>query len=396
MQRIKATSKAITTSVDPTAKHRKEQFKKVKGVSSLYRYYSRRGKAGSYYLIARIDGVLKKECMETGDLDFAKKKILDRKKWLNGMKGERTLMQLACDFKEATTKNQKHAIWVINHLKKCPFANQSVQKISEDEIARFIKSLNLGTRSTNLFYERLKAVFDWGVPDFLEENPMSEVKYRKQIRKKVVRKKPNAPTLEEFAQIVNCIRSQKFSDTAQDSADLVEYLGLAGQGVAEANSLDWSHLDFSGRLPKISVQRKKTQEFYIVPIHPDLMIFLQALHTRRGKPKSGKVFKILNPKKAIDSACAKLNLKKYTARNFRQMNIIHNLRSGVVAKIIAKWQGHQDGGVLIMNVYSEVISENDLEYEINEVKKIAQRKNQLALIWLPTSNCTYKKKKTGA
>ena len=321
--------------------------------------------------------------METGDLDFAKKKILDRKKWLKGKKGERTLMQLACDFKDATTKNQKHAIWVINHLKKCPFANQSVQKISKDEIARFIKSLNLGTRSTNLFYERLKAVFDWGVPDFLEENPMSEVKYRKQIRKKVVRKKPNAPTLEEFAQIVNCIRNQKFSDTAQDSADLVEYLGLAGQGVAEANSLDWSHLDFSGRLPKISVQRKKTQEFYIVPIHPDLMIFLQALHSRRGKPKSGKVFKILNPKKAIDSACAKLNLKKYTARNFRQMNIIHNLRSGVAAKIIAKWQGHQDGGVLIMNVYSEVISENDLEYEINEVKKIAQRKNQLDAV-VPT------------
>ena len=77
MQRIKATPKAKSTSIDSTAKHRKEQFKKVKGVSSLYRYYSRSGKAGSYYLIARIDGVLKKECMETGDLDFAKKKILD-------------------------------------------------------------------------------------------------------------------------------------------------------------------------------------------------------------------------------------------------------------------------------------------------------------------------------
>jgi integrase len=376
MQRKKAKPKAKLKSVE-SAKHLYQPFKKVRGVSSLYRYYSRSGTAGSYYLIARIDGALKKECLETGDLEFAKKKIHDRKKWLKGKKGERTLMQLACDFKEATTKNQKHSIWVINHLKECPFANQSVRKISKDEIARFIKSLNLGNRSTNLFYERLKAVFDWGVPDFLQENPISEVKYRKQIRKKVVREKPKAPTLEEFAQIVNCIRDQKFSDTAQDSADLVEYLGLAGQGVAEANALDWSHVNFSGKMPKISVQRKKTQEFYSVPIHPDLMIFLQALNTRRGKPKSGKVFKVLNPKKAIDSACAKLNLKKYTARNFRQMNIIHNLRSGVAPKLIAKWQGHQDGGVLIMQVYSEVISENDLEYEINEVKKIVPRKDQL-------------------
>ena len=371
MQRKKTTSKTISKTADP-AKHHSQPFKKVRGVSSLYRYYSRSGKAGSYYLIARIDGVLKKECLETTDLDFAKKKILDLKKWLKGKKGERTLMQLACDFKEATTKNQKHSIWVINHLKECPFANESVQKISKDEIARFIKSLDLGSRSTNLFYERLKAVFDWGVPDFLEENPISEVKFRKQIRRKVVREKPSVPTLEEFRKIVDQIRNQKFSDTAEDSADLVEYIGLAGQGVAEANALDWSHVNFSGKLPQISVQRKKTQEFYIVPIHEDLMIFLKALHIKQGEPKSGKVFKVLNPKKAIDSACAKLSLKKFTARNFRQMNIIHNLRSGVAPKTIAKWQGHQDGGVLIMNVYSEVISENDLEYEINEVKKIVR------------------------
>jgi hypothetical protein len=101
------------------------------------------------------------------------------------------------------TKNQKHSQWVINHLKNCSFANQSVQKISKNEIARFIKSLGLDSRSNNLFYERLKAVFDWGVPDFLAENPMSEAKYREQIRRKVIRKKPNAPTFEEFAQIVD-------------------------------------------------------------------------------------------------------------------------------------------------------------------------------------------------
>jgi len=376
MQRIKATSKAKSTSDYSTAKHRKEQFKKVKGVSSLYRYYSRSGKAGSYYLIARIDGVLKKECLETGDLDFAKKKILDRKKWLKGKRGERTLMQLACDFKEATTKNQKHSIWVINHLKKCPFANQSVQKISKDEIARFIKSLELKNRSNNLFFERLKAVLDWGVPDFLQENPMSEAKYRKQIRKKVVREKPTAPTIGEFRAVVDCIRNQKFSDTAKASADLVEYLGLAGQGVAEANSLDWSHVDFSGRMPNISVQRKKTKQYYSFPIYHDLMVFLRGIHTRLGEPKLGKVFEIANPKKAIDTACRKLNLKHYTARNFRQMAIIGQLRSGINPKTIAKWQGHQDGGVLIMKVYSEVISENDVDHEINEMNKLKPN-NQL-------------------
>lgn len=369
MQKKKTTSKAISRAVEST-QHRYQPFKKVRGVSSLYRYYSQSGKAGSYYMIARIEGVLKKESLETGDLEFARKKILDRKKWLKGKKGERTLLQLACDFKDATTKNQKHSQWVINHLQHCSFANQNVQKISKDDIARFIKSLKLGNRSTNLFYERLKAVFDWGVPDFLQENPMSEVKYRKQIRRKVIRKKPNAPTLEEFQNIVDCIRNQKFSDTAEDSADLVEYLGLAGQGVAEANTLDWSHVNFDGKLPKISVQRKKTGEFYTFPNYPKLMVFLRDLHSRQGKPSGGKVFKVKNPKKAIDSACKKLNFKHYTARNIRSMTITDQIRSGVSAKTIAKWQGHNDGGVLIMQVYSEVFSENDLEHETSEVKKL--------------------------
>ena len=75
MQRKKAISKAKLKTVD-SAKHRYQPFKKVRGVSSLYRYYSRNGKAGSYYMIARIDGELKKECLETNDLDFAKKKNL--------------------------------------------------------------------------------------------------------------------------------------------------------------------------------------------------------------------------------------------------------------------------------------------------------------------------------
>ena len=370
MQRIKAASKAKSTSDDSTAKHRKEQFKKVKGVSSLYRYYSRSGKAGSYYMLAKIKKVLVRECLGTNDLEFAKGKIQDRKKWLKGKKGESTLMQLASDFREATTKNQKHSIWVINHLMNCPFANQSIQKISKDEIARFIKSLDLGSRSTNLFYERLKAVFDWGVPDFLEKNPMAEVNFRRQIRREVIREKPNTPTIEQFQLIVKCIRNQKFSDTAEDSADLVEYLGLAGQGVAEATSLDWNHVNFEGELPKISVQRKKTKEYYAFPIYPELMIFLRALHTRRGEPKCGKVFRVSNPKKAIDSACKKLQFKKFTARNFRQMTITSQIRSGINPKTIAKWQGHQDGGGLIIEVYSEIISENDLEYEISEMKKI--------------------------
>ena len=52
------------------------------------------------------------------------------------------------------------------------------------------------------------------------------------------------------------------------------------------------------------------------------------------------------------------------------MTITSQIRSGINPKTIAKWQGQQDGGGLIIEVYSEIISENDLEYEISEMKKI--------------------------
>lgn len=45
------------------------------------------------------------------------------------------------------------------------------------------------------------------------------------------------PTHAEFRALVDSIRSHKLSDTAQESADFVEFLGLAGLGQAEASSL---------------------------------------------------------------------------------------------------------------------------------------------------------------
>jgi hypothetical protein len=50
------------------------------------------------------------------------------------------------------------------------------------------------------------------------------------------------PTWKEFQQIVAAIRSQKYCDTAQDTADLVEFVGLSGAGTAECANLKASAL----------------------------------------------------------------------------------------------------------------------------------------------------------
>jgi hypothetical protein len=37
---------------------------------------------------------------------------------------------------------------------------------------------------------------------------------------------------------------------------------------------------------------------------------------------------------------------------------------------VAQWQGHRDGGKLIMDTYSEVISDDQQAYEEQQLKKL--------------------------
>src|SRR5205814_549896 len=77
------------------------------------------------------------------------------------------------------------------------------------------------------------------------------------------------PSFEEFKAIVENIRSQKFNGhDAQESADFVEFLGLAGLGKAEAAALTQCDIDW--KRDKIITFRHKTKSGFAVPIYPQL------------------------------------------------------------------------------------------------------------------------------
>jgi integrase len=67
-----------------------------------------------------------------------------------------------------------------------------------------------------------------------------------------------------------------------------------------------------------------------------------------------KVFTVRKASKAIDSACGRLRLSSYSHRSFRRMFITRAIERGVDVKVIAEWQGHKDGGKLILDTYSHV------------------------------------------
>lgn len=113
----------------------------------------------------------------------------------------------------------------------------------------------------------------------------------------------------------------------------------------------------------MSVRRRKTNTLFYVPIYPEKPL-LERLRKEAGAvPRSSRIFANKDAKKALKSACEGLEFANFSQRSIRRCLIRQLWRSGVDKKLIAKWQGHQDGGQLIMDNYTEVFSDDDSQTE---------------------------------
>ena len=114
-------------------------------------------------------------------------------------------------------------------------------------------------------------MFELAVRDrIIAASPAAHLRYAK--REKPIRP---TPTYEQFKAIIADVRAQPFNADAQDSADFLEFLGLAGLGQAEAGSLTRADIDFdAGRLITF---RHKTSTGFAVPIFPQLRPLLERL-----------------------------------------------------------------------------------------------------------------------
>ena len=114
-------------------------------------------------------------------------------------------------------------------------SSQSLDKVRPSHAEGWL-SAHGGDRSAsslNRCIEMLRAVFALAVRDrLLPGSPAAGFKYQK--RKKPIRK---TPTVEEFRAVVADIRAQVYHADSKDSADFVEFIGLAGLGQAEASAL---------------------------------------------------------------------------------------------------------------------------------------------------------------
>lgn len=314
-----------------------------------------------YYALLKIRGKQIKRCLKTDDLPEARRKLRDLRHDLakiDPLAGRITVAGL-CDRQLETIQHQaaktiQRKTLILRRIRH-RWGDTEISRVKQSEIRSWLAELSLGAPSFNLHLQGIKALFRQGVDDrLLAISPADGIKQQKLARP--IRK---TPTLAEFKAIVDSIRVQKLSDTAEESADYVEFLGLAGLGQAEASALTWEHVDL--HRDYIIAFRHKTKTGFGVPIYPQLRPLLEKrLHTaiiaNGGKPplRDTKVFRVANAKSALTSACKRLKLPSYSCRAFRRMFISTALERGVDVKVVAQWQGHQDGGKLILDAYSHV------------------------------------------
>jgi integrase len=331
----------------------------VRVAENLYRYSS----SGIYYARFRANGKEISRSLRTADRAIAKRRLaeeMDNYSKIDAKLGKMTLEELTRLYDEHLSQFAPKTAATRRSILKC-FKETwpggllaPIQSVNAGQLESWLGSKRQGFRNAtyNEYARFLRHLFDIALKRrVIAVSPaamLHGLKVETPIR--------STPTWEQFQSIVADIRGQKFNAEAEKSADLVEFMGLAGIGTAECANLNGEHIDLAAK--RITLYRQKTDTGYAIPIFPQLLPFLERL-SAKGLIRPGQpVFAVKDPKKALAAACTRLGFGHFSPRSLRRCFITRAIERGIDFKTIASWQGHRDGGVLIAKTYSHLRNEH--------------------------------------
>jgi integrase len=155
---------------------------------------------------------------------------------------------------------------------------------------------------------------------------------------------------------------------AQQFADYIQLMACSGTRMSESLHLRWSDVDFKNRQLTIGADGEvKNRKSRVVDLNKQLESHLKEMHSRRA-PDSDWLFP--SPRRGENDTAAKtfretLRLARRAAglptfgfHDCRHYFISVCVMSGIDYMTVAKWVGHQDGGVLIGKVYGHLYDEH--------------------------------------
>lgn len=327
--------------------------KASKRIAGLFLYVP----SGTFYAYVSRRGKLYRESLQTKDLAFAKRKLAEFKRRLDRVEPKWGKISFV-DWLERnylpTLRGSPSTLAgkrrIIERVKRTWLAarTQPMCDLRPSEVERWLTEQSVGwtSGSFNTVLMLIRDAFAMAVRDHaLMESPAAHLRYRK--RSRPIRL---TPTFEEFQAIVADVRAQKFNPDSADSADFLEACGLLGLGQAELAGMRREHIDLDSA--RVIVYRAKTTQSFVIPLYPQSQQLIERLC--RGRKNSSHIFALQQARKALRHSCTRLGFPHFTHRSLRRMFITRAIELGVDVKVIAEWQGHRDGGKLILDTYSHV------------------------------------------
>ena len=165
-----------------------------------------------------------------------------------------------------------------------------------------------------------------------------------------------------------CAAAEKVSKNGREFADYIFLLAYSGARMAEALRLKWSDVNWKQRQLTIGADGlSKNHKSRAVDFNAELERHLKAMKTRRApdtewlfpSPQRGSIDRAA--KTYRETLLLARTAAKITAFGFhdcRHFFVSYCVMSGIDFMTIARWVGHQDGGVLIGKVYGHLSNEH--------------------------------------
>jgi integrase len=199
----------------------------------------------------------------------------------------------------------------------------------------------------------LRLILDVGVEAGARyDNPARFIK-----RVRVLPKKLQLPSEDQFLALVEAIEKAD-GGWNHRCADLVRFLAFGGFRKGEAATITWGDCDMDkGEIVVRGDVETGTKNWSIrrVPMIPEMRQLLERLRAQRvDEPATTSVMPVGACQGAINSACRKLGIARFTHHDLRHLFATRCIESGVDIPTVSRWLGHKDGGALAMKVYGHL------------------------------------------
>jgi integrase len=193
----------------------------------------------------------------------------------------------------------------------------------------------------------------------LYDNPARFIK-----RLRVLPQKLQLPSQDQFLALVEAIEKAD-GGWNHRCADLVCFLAFGGFRKGEAAVITWGDCDLEkGEIVVRGDPETGTKNWSIrrVPMIPDMRELLARLRAERPTdPPQSPVMRVHECQGAINSACKKLGIVRFTHHDLRHLFATRCIESGVDIPTVSRWLGHKDGGALAMKVYGHLRDQHSVD-----------------------------------